>query len=74
MRPGGIFNIVSKQPRAQRRTVLGSQMSTRGLRCGTLDTTDTLDEQAAFTYRLNQITEGSDSFRDHVDSERYNVA
>lgn len=28
---------------------------------------------AAFTYRLNQITEGNDSFRDHAVSEHYNV-
>ena len=29
---------------------------------------------AAFTYRLNQITEGIDNLRDHVVSEHYNVA
>jgi hypothetical protein len=28
----------------------------------------------AFTYRLNQITEDSDSFRDHVVNECYNIA
>lgn len=72
--PGGTFNIVSKQPQAQRRTVLGSQVNTEGLRRGTLDTTGALDEQAEFTYRLNLVAEGSDSFRDHVESERYNVA
>lgn len=47
--PGGIFNILSKQPQAQQRTVLNSQTSTQGLRRGTLDTNGTLDEQAAFT-------------------------
>ncbi|MBU1284171.1 MAG: TonB-dependent receptor [Gammaproteobacteria bacterium] len=72
--PGGTFNIVSKQPEAQRRTVLGSQVDTQGLRRGTLDTTGALDESAAFTYRLNLVAEGSDSFRDHVESERYNIA
>lgn len=72
--PGGTFNIVSKQPQAERRTVLGSQVNTDGLRRGTLDTTGVLDESAAFTYRLNLVAEGSDSFRDHVESERYNIA
>jgi iron complex outermembrane receptor protein len=72
--PGGTFNIVSKQPQAERRTVLGSQINSEGLRRGTLDTTGALDEQAAFTYRLNLVTEGGDSFRDDVESERYNVA
>jgi len=72
--PGGTFNIVSKQPQAERRTVLSSQVNTDGLRRGTLDTTGALDESAAFTYRLNLVAEGSDSFRDHVESERYNIA
>ena len=72
--PGGTFNIVSKQPQAERRTILGSQVNTDGLRRGTLDTTGALDESAAFTYRLNLVAEGSDSFRDHVESERYNIA
>lgn len=72
--PGGTFNIVSKQPQAERRTVLGTQLNTEGLRRGTLDTTGALDEQAEFTYRLNLVAEGADSFRDHVESERYNVA
>lgn len=72
--PGGTFNIVSKQPQAERRTVLGTQFDTEGLRRGTLDTTGAVDEQAAFTYRLNLVAEGSDSFRDHVESERYNIA
>ena len=72
--PGGTFNIVSKQPQAERRTVLSSQVNTDGLRRGTLDTTGALDESAAFTDRLNLVAEGSDSFRDHVESERYNIA
>lgn len=54
--------------------MLGSQVHTDGLRRGTLDTTGALDESAAFTYRLNLVAEGSDSFRDHVESERYNIA
>ena len=72
--PGGTFNIVSKQPQAQRRTVLGSQINSEGLHRGTLDTTGALDEHATFTYRLNLAAEGNDSFRDHVEGERYNVA
>ena len=43
--PGGTFNIVSKQPQAKQRTVLGTQFNTEGLRRGTLDTTGALDER-----------------------------
>ena len=53
--PGGTFNIVSKQPQVEQRTVLGTQFNTEGLRRGTLDTTGALDEQAEFTYRLNLV-------------------
>ncbi|ERI54011.1 TonB-dependent siderophore receptor [Pseudomonas sp. EGD-AK9] len=72
--PGGTFNIVSKQPQAERRTVLGSQINSEGRRRGTLDSTGALDERADFTYRLNLVAEGGDSFRDEVESERYNLA
>lgn len=72
--PGGTFNIVSKQPQAERKTVLGSQFNTNGLHRGTLDTTGAFDQAANFTYRLNLVAEGADSFRDHVESERYSVA
>ena len=72
--PGGTFNIVSKQPLAERTVTLGSQVSDQGMRRGTLDASGPLDEEGRLAYRLNVIGEGGDTFRDHVETERYGVA
>ncbi|MDP9780315.1 TonB-dependent siderophore receptor [Pseudomonas fluorescens] len=72
--PGGTFNVVSKQPLAERTVTLGSQLSDQGMRRGTLDTSGPLDEEGRLAYRLNVIGEGGDTFRDHVETERYGVA
>lgn len=72
--PGGTFNIVSKQPLAERTVTLGSQLSDQGMRRGTLDASGPLDEEGRLAYRLNVIGEGGDTFRDHVETERYGVA
>lgn len=72
--PGGTFNIVSKQPQAERRTTIGGQFDDQGLYRSTLDTTGALDEQGALTYRLNLLGEGGETFRDDVKTERYGVA
>jgi iron complex outermembrane receptor protein len=65
--------VVSKQPLAESRTTLGSQISDQGMRRGTLDTSGPLDDDGRFAYRLNVIGEGGDTFRDHVETERYGV-
>lgn len=72
--PGGTFNIVSKQPLAERTVTLGSQLSDQGMRRGTLDASGPLDEEGRLAYRLNVIGEGGDTFRDHVETERYGIA
>ena len=72
--PGGTFNVVSKQPLAERTVTLGSQVSDQGMRRGTLDASGPLDEEGRLAYRLNVIGEGGDTFRDHVETERYGVA
>jgi len=72
--PGGTFNVVSKQPLAERTVTLGSQVSDQGMRRGTLDTSGPLDEEGRLAYRLNVVGEGGDTFRDHVETERYGVA
>lgn len=72
--PGGTFNVVSKQPQAERKTTIGGQFDDQGMYRGTLDTTGALDDSGALTYRLNLLGEGGDSFRDHVETERYDVA
>ena len=72
--PGGTFNVVSKQPLAERTVTLGSQLNDQGMRRGTLDASGPLDEEGRLAYRLNVIGEGGDTFRDHVETERYGVA
>lgn len=72
--PGGTFNVVTKQPQAESRVTLGSQIDDHGLHRATLDATGALDEPGDLTYRLNLLGEGGDSFRDGVESERYGIA
>ena len=71
--PGGTFNVVSKQPLAERSVTLGSQLDDQGMRRGTLDASGPLDEDGRLAYRLNVVGEGGDTFRDHVQTERYGV-
>ena len=72
--PGGTFNVVTKQPQAESRVTLGSQIDDQGMHRATLDATGALDEPGDLTYRLNLLGEGGDSFRDGVESERYGIA
>ena len=72
--PGGTFNVVSKQPLAERSVTLGSQVNDQGMKRGTLDASGPLDEEGRLAYRLNVVGEGGDTFRDHVETERYGVA
>ncbi|MEX5588584.1 TonB-dependent siderophore receptor [Pseudomonas urmiensis] len=72
--PGGTFNVVSKQPLAEPRVTLGSQVDDQGMQRATLDASGPLSEDGRLAYRLNVLGEGGESFRDDVDSERYDVA
>lgn len=72
--PGGTFNVLSKQPLAERHVTLGSQFDSQGLRRGTLDASGPLDEQGRLAYRLNVVGEGGETFRDQVEGERYGIA
>lgn len=72
--PGGTFNVVSKQPLTERSVTLGSQLNDQGMKRGTLDASGPLDEEGRLAYRLNVVGEGGDTFRDHVQTERYGVA
>jgi len=71
--PGGTFNVVTKQPLAERTVTLGSQLNDQGMKRGTLDASGPLDEEGRLAYRLNVVGEGGDTFRDHVETERYGV-
>jgi len=72
--PGGTFNVVSKQPLPESKVTLGSQFDDQGMYRATLDATGPLNQDGSLAYRLNLLGEGGDSFRDDVQSERYDVA
>ncbi|MEN5037393.1 TonB-dependent siderophore receptor [Pseudomonas sp. TWI929] len=72
--PGGTFNVVSKQPLPESKVTLGSQFDDQGMHRATLDATGPLNQDGSLAYRLNVLGEGGDSFRDDVESERYDVA
>ncbi|MGU9858488.1 TonB-dependent siderophore receptor [Pseudomonas sp. LF245] len=71
--PGGTFNVVSKQPLPERTVTLGSQLNDQGMKRGTLDASGPLDEEGRLAYRLNVVGEGGETFRDHVETERYGI-
>ena len=72
--PGGTFNVVSKQPLSENKVTLGSQLDDQGMHRATLDATGPLSEDGRLAYRLNVLGEGGESFRDDVQTERYDVA
>lgn len=72
--PGGTFNVLSKQPLAERKVTLGSQFDDQGMHRASLDATGPLDEEGRLAYRLNVLGEGGETFRDNVQTERYDVA
>lgn len=72
--PGGTFNVVSKTPLAEQKTTLGLTIDDEGLYRGTVDTTGSLTADDSLTYRLNLMGENGETYRDHVDSKRWNIA
>ncbi|WP_171458303.1 TonB-dependent siderophore receptor [Acinetobacter sp. ANC 4910] len=72
--PGGTFNVVSKTPQTEQKTTLGLTVDEEGLYRGTLDNTGALTQNKSLTYRLNLVGENGDTYRDHVDSKRWNIA
>ncbi|MEX5350433.1 TonB-dependent siderophore receptor [Pseudomonas juntendi] len=72
--PGGTFNAISKQPLAEPKVTLGSQFDDQGMHRATLDATGPLSEDGRLAYRLNLLGEGGETFRDNVETERYDVA
>lgn len=72
--PGGTFNVVTKQPLPESKVTVGSQLDDQGMHRATLDATGPLNQDGSLAYRLNLLGEGGESFRDDVESERYEVA
>ncbi len=72
--PGGTFNIVSKQPLAERSFAVGTQVGSFNLKRSTFDATGALDENGQVLARLTGAVEDNGSFRDFVSSDRYYLA
>ncbi|WP_298967847.1 TonB-dependent siderophore receptor [uncultured Methylobacterium sp.] len=72
--PGGLVNIITKQPTAERFVEFGNQVDSFGLTRGTIDAGGALNEEGTLLYRFNLAAQGAGSFRDFVDSDRLLVA
>ncbi|MDN5941606.1 MAG: TonB-dependent receptor [Nitrospira sp.] len=72
--PGGIINILTKQPQAERyhsiQQIVGSYNYYRTM----IDSTGPLDKDGKFLYRINGAYENRESFRDFVNGQRYFIA
>ncbi len=72
--PGGTFNIVTKQPTAERSFAIGTQYGSYNAKRSTFDATGALDEGGTVLARLTGAVEDNGSFRDFVHSDRYYLA
>ncbi|WP_256675974.1 TonB-dependent siderophore receptor [Pseudomonas sp. Kh13] len=68
--PGGLVNIVSKRPQAERFSHLSLSAGSWDRYRSSLDTNAPLDAAGDLLGRLNLAVEDNGSFRDHVDSQR----
>ncbi|MEM0981118.1 MAG: TonB-dependent siderophore receptor, partial [Cyanobacteria bacterium P01_H01_bin.58] len=75
LEPGGVINLVNKQPLSEPFYDLGLQIGNRGLIAPRLDFSGPLTEDGRLLYRLNALVRTEDSFRDFdTDIERSFIA
>ena len=72
--PGGTFNIVTKQPQAERSLAIGTQFGSFNQKRTTFDATGALDQEGRVLARVTGAVEDNGSFRDFVHSDRYYLA
>ena len=72
--PGGTFNIVTKQPLAERALAIGTQFGSFNQKRSTFDATGALDEQGRVLARITGAVEDNGSFRDFVHGDRFYLA
>nr|WP_137829199.1 TonB-dependent siderophore receptor [Methylobacterium sp. L1A1] len=73
--PGGTFNIVTKQPLAERSLTVGQQIGSFNSKRTTFDAnTGALDANGQVFARVTGAFEDNGSFRDYVSSDRYYIA
>ncbi|WP_018268042.1 TonB-dependent siderophore receptor [Methylosinus sp. LW4] len=72
--PGGIVNLITKQPLDERRYAIQQQIGSFGLYRTTLDATGPIDSEKSVLYRINVAYENAGSFRDFMHNDRILVA
>ncbi|MEM7061897.1 MAG: TonB-dependent siderophore receptor [Cyanobacteria bacterium P01_B01_bin.77] len=73
--PGGVINLVSKQPLSEEFSELGLRVGNRGLVETSVDISGLLTDDGSWLYRLNLLYRTEDSLRDFdIDSERFYIA
>ena len=71
--PGGIINLVTKQPLSESFYEVSGEIGNFNFYRGTVDLSGPLDENQKLLYRLNVAAETSESFIDFYDRDRYLV-
>jgi len=72
--PGGIINILTKQPQAERYHSIEQILGSYGYYRTMFDSTGPLDKDKKFLYRINFAYENRESYRDFLFGQRYFVA
>lgn len=72
--PGGIINILTKQPLPDRYASIDQVVGSYGYFRTMFDVTGPLNESKTVLFRINGAYENTDSFRDNVEGRRYFVA
>lgn len=69
--PGGLINVVSKQPSSQQSTTVEQSVGSFNRVVTNVDTTGPISSDGSSAYRLVGGGLSSDSFRDYVEEQRY---
>ncbi len=72
--PGGIVNILTKQPQAERYTSIEQIFGSYNYYRTMVDATGPLDKDKKFLYRINAAYENRESYRDFFFKQRYFIA
>lgn len=72
--PGGLVNIITKQPTAERFVEMGGQWGSFEQVRGTIDSGGSLNQDGTVLYRFNLAAGRQNSYRDFVDGDRLLVA
>ncbi|BCA56531.1 Ferrichrome-iron receptor [Nitrospira sp. KM1] len=72
--PGGIINIITKQPQADRYASIDQVFGSYNYYRTMIDVTGPLDEGKKVLFRVNGAYENTGSFRDFVHGQRYFIA